>query len=147
MKGRLKKLYKTKILEVSKSPFNEGELEGYTHKFDAYNPVCGDHFQVYLRIKKEVIENASFTGYGCAISKASTSVLTKHLKGKSRDEARELINSFLELVNSESSQSPESISRDDELLAFASAREFPERLTCANLAWEELRSELWSNQH
>ena len=142
MNDRIKELYKTRILEVAKNPFNEGELEDCTHKIEAYNPLCGDHFHVYLNVEEGVIEEASFKGYGCAISKASTSVLTRQLKGKSRGEARELIDLFLELIDSQSKQSPEAISQDEELLAFASARTFPERLTCANLAWEEVKRSL-----
>ncbi|KYG75416.1 Fe-S cluster assembly sulfur transfer protein SufU [Roseivirga echinicomitans] len=142
MNDRLKALYKTQILAHAKSPFNEGVLVNYTHKLQAYNPVCGDQFDLYLKFEDNIIQNASFKGYGCAISKASTSVLTKHLLGKTRSEAKALIELFLKVIDPENNESPESITSDDELLAFTSAREFPERLTCANLAWEKVREVL-----
>ncbi len=142
MNDRLKALYKTQILTHAKSPFNEGVLEDYTHKLQAYNPVCGDQFDLYLKFEGGVIQKISFKGYGCAISKASTSVLTKQLLGKSKSEVKSLIELFLKIIDPESSESPESITLDEELLAFASAREFPERLTCANLAWEKLKEVL-----
>ncbi|KYG74446.1 nitrogen fixation NifU-like protein [Roseivirga ehrenbergii] len=142
MNDRLKALYKTQILVHAKSHFNEGVLEDYTHKLQAYNPVCGDQFDLYLKFEDNIIQNTSFKGYGCAISKASTSVLTKHLLGKTRSEAKALIELFLKVIDPESSESPESLTSDEELLAFASAREFPERLTCANLAWKKLKEVL-----
>ncbi|KYG79698.1 hypothetical protein AWW67_10250 [Roseivirga seohaensis] len=142
MNDRLKALYKTQILAHAKNPFNEGVLEDYTHKLQAYNPVCGDQFDLYLKFEGDVIQNTSFRGYGCAISKASTSVLIKQLLGKSKSEAKVLVELFLKLINPESSESPESLTSDEEFLAFASAREFPERLTCANLAWEKLKEVL-----
>ena len=142
MNDRLKALYKTQILVHDKSPFNEGVLEDFTHKLQAYNPVCGDQFDLYLKFEDDIIQNTSFKGYGCAISKASTSVLTKHLLGKTKSEAKALIELFLKVIDPENNESPESITSDEELLAFASAREFPERLTCANLAWEKLKEVL-----
>lgn len=142
MNDRLKALYKTQILAHAKSSFNEGVLDDFTHKLQAYNPVCGDQFDLYLKFEDDIIQKTSFKGYGCAISKASTSVLTKQLLGKSKSEAKALIELFLKVIDPESLESPESITSDEELLAFASAREFPERLTCANLAWEKLREVL-----
>tara|TARA_A100000171_G_scaffold23872_1_gene22217 strand:+ start:309 stop:746 length:438 start_codon:yes stop_codon:yes gene_type:complete len=139
MNDRLKALYKTQILAHAKNPFNEGVLEDYSHKLQAYNPICGDQFDLYLKFEDDIIQSTSFKGYGCAISKASTSVLTKQLLGKRKNEAKALIELFLNVINPESSESPESITSDEELLAFASAREFPERLTCANLAWEKVK--------
>lgn len=142
MNDHIKSLYKKQILAHAKSPFNEGVLEDYTHKLQAYNPVCGDQFDLCLELEGDIIQNTSFKGYGCAISKASTSVLTKQLLGKSKNEAKALIELFLKVINSESSESPESITSNEELLAFASAREFPERLTCANLAWKKVKEVL-----
>lgn len=142
MNERLKQLYRSQILEMAKNPFNEGEMINPTHTIEAYNPLCGDHFFVYLKLDNGVIEKASFKGYGCAISKASTSLLAKSIEEKTLQQANDLIEMFLELINAESKKDPESITQDERFLAFASAREFPERLSCANLAWEVLNREL-----
>jgi nitrogen fixation NifU-like protein len=122
-------------LKHSQNPFNEGKLEAYTHLIKAYNPVCGDQFDLYLNIIDQQVIEASFTGYGCAISKASTSVLTKQIIGKGKTEIDAFVADFLKLLDPNASQLPEEITADEELLAFAAAREFPERLSCANLAW------------
>jgi nitrogen fixation NifU-like protein len=135
MTDKLKQLYKTQILKHSQNPFNEGKLEAYTHLIKAYNPVCGDQFDLYLNIIDQQVIEASFTGYGCAISKASTSVLTKQIIGKGKTEIDAFVADFLKLLDPNASQLPEEITADEELLAFAAAREFPERLSCANLAW------------
>jgi nitrogen fixation NifU-like protein len=135
MTDKLKQLYKTQILKHSQNPFNEGKLEAYTHLIKAYNPVCGDQFDLYLNIIDQQVIEASFTGYGCAISKASTSVLTKQIIGKGKTEIDAFVADFLKLLDPNESQLPEEITADEELLAFAAAREFPERLSCANLAW------------
>lgn len=135
MTDKLKQLYKTQILKHSQNPFNEGKLEAYTHLIKAYNPVCGDQFDLYLNIIDQQVTEASFTGYGCAISKASTSVLTKQIIGKGKTEIDAFVADFLKLLDPNASQLPEEITADEELLAFAAAREFPERLSCANLAW------------
>jgi nitrogen fixation NifU-like protein len=135
MTDKLKQLYKTQILKHSQNPFNEGKLEAYTHLIKAYNPVCGDQFDLYLNIIDQQVTEASFTGYGCAISKASTSVLTNQIIGKGKTEIDAFVADFLKLLDPNESQLPEEITADEELLAFAAAREFPERLSCANLAW------------
>lgn len=142
MTDKLKRLYKTQILKHSQNPFNEGKLQTYTHLIKAYNPVCGDQFDLYLNIADQKVTEASFTGYGCAISKASTSVLTKQIIGKGKTEIDAFVANFLKLLDPNASQLPEEITIDEELLAFAAAREFPERLSCANLAWLALIKDL-----
>jgi nitrogen fixation protein NifU and related proteins len=142
MTDKLKQLYKTQILKHSQNPFNEGKLEAYTHLIKAYNPVCGDQFKLYLNIVDHRVNEASFTGYGCAISKASTSVLTKQIIGKGKTEIEAFVADFLKLLDPNAFQLPEEITTDEELLAFAAAREFPERLSCANLAWLALIKDL-----
>uniref|UniRef100_UPI0040472CB5 Fe-S cluster assembly sulfur transfer protein SufU n=1 Tax=Roseivirga sp. TaxID=1964215 RepID=UPI0040472CB5 len=142
MTDKLKQLYKTQILKHSQNPFNEGELVSYTHLIKAYNPVCGDQFDLYLNIIDQQVTEASFTGYGCAISKASTSVLTKQIIGKGKTEIEAFVADFLKMLDPNASQLPEEITADEELLAFAAAREFPERLSCANLSWLALIKDL-----
>ena len=139
MNDRIKSLYRSHILVNAKDESHQGELENATHILEAYNPMCGDKFTIYLRLEGDVIEQASYEGFGCAISKASTAVLIKQIEGKTLLEIKPIVELFYELVNESSAQSPESLTTDEDLLAFAAAREFPERKTCATLSWEELR--------
>ncbi len=138
MNGRIKELYKTQILTNAKDETYFAELPSATHVLEAYNPMCGDKYTLYLEIEGEEIRNASFQGYGCAISRASTSILIKNILGKTLTELPPLIDQFMEIVNENSDQSPESISDDKELLAFAGTREYPERKKCASLSWDEI---------
>ncbi len=140
MNDRIKSLYRSHILFNAKDESHQGELENATHTLEAYNPMCGDKFTIYLRLEGDVIEQASFEGFGCAISKASTAVLIKQIEGKTLLEIKLIVELFYELVNESSDQSPESLTTDENLLAFAAAREFPERKTCATLSWEELNN-------
>ncbi len=138
MNDRIKALYQSHILVNAKDTSHQGKLEDATHVLEAYNPMCGDQYTVSLKIVDDVIEKATFDGFGCAISKASTAVLTKQIEGKTLVEIKPFIELFHELVNELSDQSPESLTSDEDLLAFAAAREFPERKVCATLSWEEL---------
>lgn len=142
MSKSIQSLYKTHILAHAKAPFNEGQPSMFTHKIRAYNPMCGDKFDLFLNIKNDVITDAGFTGSGCAISKASTSVLVKHTINKSLLQIHEIITLFEALIDENSTIAPESLTSNEELLAFAAARQFPERKTCANLAWEKLKDSL-----
>lgn len=137
MNDRIKSLYRSHILVNAKDESHQGKIEDATHVLEAYNPMCGDKFTIYLRLEADVIEQASFEGFGCAISKASTAVLTKQIEGKTLGEIKPIVELFYELVNESSDQSPESLTTDEDLLAFAAAREFPERKTCATLSWEQ----------
>lgn len=137
MNDRLKQLYKRHILIKSKDDTHVGELEGYTHLLEAYNPMCGDKYNLYLQVKGQTITGASFKGFGCAISKASTAVLTERLIGTSLTEAGELVNLFMEIINPDSSMAIEELTKDEELQAFAGTRDYPERIECASLAWKE----------
>jgi len=82
MNDKLKQLYKTVILKHNNAPFHYEKKEMAPHQLEAYNPLCGDRFNLFLDVKNGVIESIHFHGYGCAISKASTSVLAKNLEGK-----------------------------------------------------------------
>jgi len=138
MSERIKELYQEHILKKSKDESLKGVVQNETHSLEAYNPMCGDKFTLSLRIKDEVVEDARFDGFGCAISKASTAVLTESIIGKTRDEVAPLVKDFLELIDENGSRNPETIFQDNQLLAFAAAREFPERKTCASLSWDEV---------
>jgi len=136
----LRELYQQVILDHNKTPRNFGEMADATSHVDGYNPLCGDHYTVYLKTEGETIREVSFTGNGCAISKASASVMSSTVKGKSREEAERLFETFHKLVTGE----PSGLSAADmgRLAAFSGVSEFPARVKCATLAWHTLRSAL-----
>ena len=138
MSDRLKALYKSQILTRSQNPAHFGEDSEATHVIEAYNPMCGDQYKLYLQIEGDQIRKASFTGYGCAISKASTEVLSERLQGKTLDDVKEEVALFLKVIDPEAAEQPEELTDDDTLLAFAGTRQHPEREQCASLSWSEL---------
>lgn len=139
MNEQLKELYKTVILEHNARPFHFEKKEEAGHVLEAYNPLCGDRFQVFLEVTNGVVTEAYFHGYGCAISKASTSVLIKNLENQPVEEALELCRSFLKMTDP---ASEEPVEMTEEFAAFAAVRDFPGRLKCATLSWEAVASAL-----
>ncbi len=141
MKDDLRELYQEVILEHSKAPRNFGELTAANHKAEGYNPLCGDQFTVYLDLDGESIRDIRFQGSGCAISKASASMMTQSVKGKTMAEAEELFRRFHELVTTEQWVNGD---RDKlgKLTVFSGVREFPVRVKCATLAWHTLQAAL-----
>src|SRR5437588_11026974 len=101
----LRDLYQEVILEHSKAPRNYRELPNANHKAEGFNPLCGDHFTVYLDVQGESIRDISFQGSGCAISKASASMMTQSLKGKTREDAGKLFEEFHRLVTGKTKKS------------------------------------------
>jgi nitrogen fixation NifU-like protein len=136
----LRELYQQVILDHNKNPRNFHEMAAATSKVDGYNPLCGDHYTIFLQTDGDVIKDVSFTGNGCAISKASASVMSSTIKGKSKEEAERLFDTFHRLVTGDSS----GLSAADlgRLAAFSGVSEFPARVKCATLAWHTLRSAL-----
>ena len=141
---RIKELYQGPISEHARHPFHEKVLSEANITFTAYNPLCGDKYTFYLLVEEDKVLDASFMGYGCQISKASSSVLVKKLIGRSLAEVRSLVREFLTLVDPHSHRTPEDIFQEIELLAFSKTREFPERIECARLGWSELQRQLES---
>jgi nitrogen fixation protein NifU and related proteins len=140
----LRELYQEIILEHSKQPRNYRALPGAQHKAEGYNPLCGDHFTVYVSVDGDTIRDVSFEGSGCAISKASASMMTQTLKGKSRPEAEKIFERFHKLVTGRAeSNGGESLGK---LAAFSGVSEFPVRVKCATLAWHTLQAAL-KDQH
>ena len=137
MNDRLKQLYQSVILKHSKEPVHFEKKEQATHVLEAYNPLCGDKFQLFFEIEDGKISQLSFHGYGCAISKASASVLVKKLEGRPVEEGLALCREFLAMLQAEK-ENPEDV--DEELAAFAAARSFPGRMKCATLSWEEMEA-------
>jgi nitrogen fixation NifU-like protein len=136
----LRELYQQVILDHNKNPRNFHEMADATSHVDGYNPLCGDHYTVFVRIDGDTIREVSFTGNGCAISKASASVMSSTVKGKSKAEAESLFDTFHRLVTGDAS----GLSAADlgRLAAFSGVSEFPARVKCATLAWHTLKSAL-----
>jgi nitrogen fixation protein NifU and related proteins len=139
----LRELYQDVILEHSKAPRNYRELGSANHKAEGYNPLCGDHFTIYLTLEGDKIQDVSFQGSGCAISKASASMMTQSVKGKTREEAEKMFERFHELVTGEGNGDREALGK---LAVFAGVSEFPVRVKCATLAWHTLQAALKGKQ-
>jgi len=142
MNERLKTLYQSVILKHNSEPFFFEKKENATHVLKAYNPICGDRFELFFEIKNGVIEDLTFHGFGCAISKASTSVLVKNLVGKDFVKALLCLEQFLSVTDSENEIDEK---QSEEFEAFAAAKDFPGRLKCATLAWDEMKIFLEKN--
>ncbi len=140
----LRELYQEVILEHSKQPRNYRAIASANHKAEGYNPLCGDHFTVYLNLDGDIIRDVSFEGSGCAISKASASMMTQMVKGKSVAEAQTTFEKFHQLVTGHAhSNGTESLGK---LAAFSGVSEFPVRVKCATLAWHTLQAALKDEQ-
>ncbi len=140
----LRDLYQEVILEHSKQPRNYRELGDANHKAEGYNPLCGDHFTVYLKMDGEKIQDVGFQGSGCAISKASASMMTQSVKGKTLAEAEKIFEQFHKLVTgAERNGNREELGK---LAVFSGVSEFPVRVKCATLAWHTLHAALEGKQ-
>ena len=138
----LRELYQQIILDHNRSPRNFGPLEQANRHQEGYNPLCGDHLHVYLLLGEEgVIEEIHFDGSGCAISKASASLMTEQLKGRSAEEAMAAFESFHDLVTADPGE-PVDPAKAGKLVVFAGVREFPMRVKCATLAWHTMKAAL-----
>ncbi len=137
--SELSDLYQEVILDHSRKPHNFHAMPLATQKAEGYNPLCGDQVTVYVKLQGDKIEDVSFEGKGCAISKSSASVMTDEVKGKTKAEAEALFEKFRHLVTD--SKSPR-LEEEDKLAAFSGVSEFPTRVKCAVLAWHTLRSAL-----
>ena len=136
MTADLRELYQEVILDHNKRPRNFRALEGGC-KAEGYNPLCGDRLTVYLRVEDGVIADAAFQGSGCAISKASASLMTDSVKGKTLAETEALFERFHRMVTAPTDASVDDLGK---LSVFAGVRQFPVRVKCASLAWHTLRA-------
>ena len=139
----LRDLYQEIILEHSKAPRNYRELPAANHKAEGFNPLCGDHFMLYLEMDGDKIRDIGFQGSGCAISKASASMMTQSVKGKTKQEAEVLFSEFHNLVTGHRNGNHCDIGK---LAAFSGVSEFPVRVKCATLAWHTLHAALEGKQ-
>ena len=135
-------LYQQVILDHNRKPRNFKKLEPCSHKAEGFNPLCGDHLWVYLNVNENgVIEEASFEGSGCAISKASASMMTSSIKGKTMAEAQVMFTEFQELLTGK--LKPETDAHVlGKLKLFSGIWQFPSRVKCAALAWHAMSSAL-----
>ncbi len=136
----LRELYQDVILEHSKTPRNYHELKTANHKAEGFNPLCGDRFTVYLDLQDDSIHDIGFQGSGCAISKASASMMTQIVKGKSRAEAEKLFDRFHKMVTGQAANGNQY--ELGKLTVFSGVSEFPVRVKCATLAWHTLHAAL-----
>ena len=141
--GELADLYQEVILEHSKAPRNYRKPASANHHAEGYNPLCGDRCSVFLDVEDGAIKDIGFQGSGCAISRASASMMTQSVKGKSKEEATKLFERFHKLVTGEANGDRDSLGKLD---VFAGVSEFPVRVKCATLAWHTLQAALEGKQ-
>ncbi len=135
----LRELYQEVILDHNRRPRNFRTIADANRKAEGFNPLCGDRLTLYLHLDGDRIADASFQGSGCAISKASASLMTESVKGKTVAEAERLFERFHRMVTSPS-DAPIATDELGKLSVFAGVREFPVRVKCASLAWHTLRA-------
>jgi nitrogen fixation NifU-like protein len=142
--SELTDLYQEVVLDHGKRPRNYGPLEGETHRAEGLNPLCGDRITVHARLEGGVLREARFEGSGCAISKASASVMTGIVKGKTPGEIDALFERFHRLVT----EGPRGGEEEalGKLAVFGGVHEYPTRVKCASLAWHALRAALGGTQ-
>ncbi|HKX84880.1 MAG TPA: SUF system NifU family Fe-S cluster assembly protein [Pyrinomonadaceae bacterium] len=139
--SELNDLYQEVILEHNKNPRNFREIEGADKTADGNNPLCGDALRVYVKLDGDTVSDVAFKGSGCAISKASASMMTQSVKGRTREEAEVLFDEFHKMVTG--ALDPEAQETHlGKLRIFAGVLEFPARVKCASLSWHTLHAAL-----
>ncbi|PJA55116.1 MAG: SUF system NifU family Fe-S cluster assembly protein [Candidatus Marinimicrobia bacterium CG_4_9_14_3_um_filter_48_9] len=140
--SEIRELYQELILDHNRNPRNFKKLPDANHSSEGFNPLCGDHYHIYMNVdENSVIEEITFDGSGCAISKSSASLMTSFLKGKTVAEAVHFFDLFHDVVMGK----VDPVSAEDELgklSVFAGVREFPARVKCASLAWHTMKAAL-----
>ena len=140
MTNELSELYQEAILEHSKAPRNFYRPAAANREAEGYNPLCGDHYSVFLAMEGDTIKEIGFEGSGCAISRASGSIMTQLVKGKTRAEATAIFTRFHDLVTGKTEL--EQVSAPGKMAVFAGVSKYPARVKCATLAWRTLQSAL-----
>jgi nitrogen fixation NifU-like protein len=137
----LAQLYQSVILDHNRNPRNFRVLEDADGQAEGYNPLCGDRVKVWVKVEGDQVTDVSFEGTGCALSKASASLMTTAIKGKSRAEVERLFGMFRELITGKSAPggTREQLGK---LAVFSGVAEFPSRVKCASMAWHALQSAL-----
>ena len=140
MSADLSDLYQEVVLDHSKRPRNFRAMEEATASVQGFNPLCGDQLTLYLKMEGELVKDVSFLGQGCAISRASASLLTAAVKDRSKEEALKLFEKVHRLVT----EGPDKVNPEEvgKLAVLSGVSEFPARVKCASLAWHTLKAAL-----
>ena len=133
----LNQMYNELIMEHSMNSYNKKKLDRCDYCELGHNPNCGDEIEIELKLNGNVIEDMAFTGHGCAISQASTSIMIDTLKGKTVEEAKEIIKTFIEMIKRETT-SEEELQKLEDAIAFRNISNMPARVKCALLAWHTI---------
>lgn len=141
--NELRDLYREVILDHNRNPRNFGELADADRVVEGVNPLCGDKLTLYVKLAGDRIEDIAFKGTGCAISVASSSLMTERVKGRSVADSLGLYEKIHDMLTGASTPSAEEL---DKLVALAGVREYPTRVKCASLGWHALRSALSSSE-
>jgi nitrogen fixation NifU-like protein len=142
----LTEVYNELIMEHSMNSYNKKKLENADYCEIGHNPNCGDEITLELKVNGDVIEDMAFSGHGCAISQASTSIMIDTLKGKTIKEAKEIIKIFIEMIKRETT-SEEELKKLEDAIAFRNISNMPARVKCALLAWHTVEDMLNKNQN
>ena len=134
-------VYNDLIMEHSMNSYNKRKLDDYTCSEKGHNPNCGDEIELQIKLNGDIIEDMAFTGHGCAISQASTSIMIDVLKGKTIAEAKDIIKTFIEMIKREITDEAE-LEKLEDAIAFRNVSNMPARVKCALLAWHTIEDML-----
>ena len=137
-------VYNELIMEHSMNSYNKKELKNADYCEVGHNPNCGDEITLELKLNGDIIEDMAFTGHGCAISQASTSIMIDTLKGKTIEEAKEIVKTFIEMIKRETTDEKE-LEKLEDAIAFRNVANMPARVKCALLAWHTIEDMLNKN--
>lgn len=141
----LSQMYNELIMEHSMNSYNKKKLEKADYSELGHNPNCGDEIEIEIKLDGNTIEDMAFTGHGCAISQASTSIMIDTLKGKTVEEAKEIIKTFIEMIKREITDE-EQLKKLEDAIAFKNVSNMPARVKCALLAWHTIEDILNKEQ-
>jgi nitrogen fixation NifU-like protein len=141
----LEQIYNELIMEHSMNSYNKKKLDKYDFCEIGHNPNCGDEITLEIKLNGNVIEDMAFSGHGCAISQASTSIMIDTLKGKTVDEAKEIIKTFISMIKREVTNEDE-LKKLEDAIAFKNVSNMPARVKCALLAWHTIEDILNKNE-
>ena len=145
----LKELYQDIILEHGKSPRNFGKCKNYNHEAKGHNPLCGDQVQVYMKLNEnKKVEELTFEGSGCAISIASTSIMTELVKGKTFKSAKNIVDEFLKMIKTGENIKTNDLNEDQKtkIMSLSGVKQYPMRVKCATLSWHTLTAAIDNSQ-
>ena len=145
MDNNLDDIYNDLIMEHSMNSYNKKELSDCDFCELGHNPNCGDEIKIEVKLNGNIIEDMAFTGHGCAISQSSTSIMIDTLKGKTIDEARDIIQTFIEMIKREVKDEDE-LKKLEDAIAFKNISNMPARVKCALLAWHTMEDLLEKNE-